>query len=26
MKIVQKYYNDRIIFGIIKDLEVEYFF
>jgi len=26
MKIVPKNYNDRIIFGIIKDLEVEYFF
>jgi len=26
MKIVQKNYNDRIIFGIIKDLEVEYIF
>ena len=26
MKIVLKNYNDRIIFGIIKDLEVEYNF
>jgi len=26
MKIVLKNYNDRIIFGIIMDLEVEYFF
>ena len=26
MKIVLKNYNDRIIFGIIKDFEVEYIF
>jgi len=26
MKIVLKNYNDRIIFGIIKDLEVEFIF